>query len=253
MASEQSSSFSGAPSNRSRGRLPNHSRTKSIVVALSLRDLYRTNETIKTEYLADVKKVKQNVHLTEFSSGLKYRQILRGNNFLQLIYDSNNKLNDCEFVQDENISKTFLINFKQDLSQLLATSNISIHTLRNNFLPQDIKSWLDMRKMRRECKTLHRRLKTEAENIKYLDISNSTRRERRDIGDFLRVPGTKWCGKGFSADKYTRLGMFSRTDRCCRKHDTSCPFWIGGFSTKYGLYNWRINTIMHCGCDERSV
>ncbi|KAJ8980960.1 hypothetical protein NQ317_013412 [Molorchus minor] len=62
-------------------------------------------------------------------------------------------------------------------------------------------------------------------------------RSKRDISDIFRVPGTKWCGKGYSADKYTRLGGFSRTDRCCRRHDLSCPFWIGGFSTKYGLFN----------------
>ncbi|RZC35630.1 Phospholip A2 2 domain containing protein, partial [Asbolus verrucosus] len=75
--------------------------------------------------------------------------------------------------------------------------------------------------------------------------------QRRDVSDLLRVPGTKWCGKGYSADKYTRLGGFSRTDKCCRRHDLSCPFWIGAFETKYGLFNWRVNTIMHCSCDER--
>nr|XP_015838535.1 PREDICTED: uncharacterized protein LOC100141967 isoform X3 [Tribolium castaneum] len=76
-------------------------------------------------------------------------------------------------------------------------------------------------------------------------------RHKRDVSDLLRVPGTKWCGKGYSADKYTRLGGFSRTDKCCRRHDLSCRFWIGAFETKYGLFNWRINTIMHCSCDER--
>ncbi|KAJ3645128.1 hypothetical protein Zmor_022815 [Zophobas morio] len=78
-------------------------------------------------------------------------------------------------------------------------------------------------------------------------------RQKRDVSDLLRVPGTKWCGKGYSADKYTRLGGFSRTDKCCRRHDLSCRFWIGAFETKWGLFNWRINTIMHCSCDERSV
>ncbi|KAL3272635.1 hypothetical protein HHI36_014101, partial [Cryptolaemus montrouzieri] len=186
--------------------------------------------------------------------GLKYRQIHRGNNLLQLIYDGSNTLTDCEFVNDEKLSKTFLNNFKQDLSNLIATSNVSIKSLEHISPPKNIKSWLSMKKLRRECRRLHSRLRTEAERMKHLYYSNSTyisRRERRDLGDLLRIPGTKWCGKGYSAEKYTRLGMFSRTDRCCRKHDTTCPFWIGGFSTKYGLYNWRVNTIMHCGCDER--
>lgn len=69
--------------------------------------------------------------------------------------------------------------------------------------------------------------------------------------DVFRMPGTKWCGKGKRAAKYTSLGMFSRTDKCCRIHDTMCPYWIGGFEEKYGLFNWKLNTIMHCRCDKR--
>ncbi|CAH0698552.1 unnamed protein product [Spodoptera exigua] len=68
--------------------------------------------------------------------------------------------------------------------------------------------------------------------------------------ELLRVPGTKWCGKGFSATRYSQLGGHTRTDRCCRVHDLRCPFWIGGMEKKYGIYNWRVNTLMHCRCDE---
>lgn len=71
--------------------------------------------------------------------------------------------------------------------------------------------------------------------------------------ELLRVPGTKWCGKGFSATRYSQLGGYTRTDRCCRVHDLRCPFWIGAMEKKYGLYNWRVNTLMHCRCDERFV
>ncbi|KAJ0169841.1 hypothetical protein K1T71_014447 [Dendrolimus kikuchii] len=77
------------------------------------------------------------------------------------------------------------------------------------------------------------------------------RRAKRDAMELLRVPGTKWCGKGFSATSYSQLGGYTRTDRCCRVHDLRCPFWIGGMEKKYGLYNWRVNTLMHCRCDER--
>ncbi|XP_061384984.1 uncharacterized protein LOC116776981 isoform X1 [Danaus plexippus] len=76
------------------------------------------------------------------------------------------------------------------------------------------------------------------------------RRRKRDM-ELLRVPGTKWCGKGYSATHYSQLGGYTRTDRCCRVHDLRCPFWIGGMEKKYGLYNWRVNTLMHCRCDER--
>ncbi|XP_045782208.1 uncharacterized protein LOC123878878 isoform X1 [Maniola jurtina] len=77
------------------------------------------------------------------------------------------------------------------------------------------------------------------------------RRKKRDSMELLRVPGTKWCGKGYSATRYSQLGGYTRTDRCCRVHDLRCPFWIGGAEKKYGLYNWRVNTLMHCRCDER--
>lgn len=76
-------------------------------------------------------------------------------------------------------------------------------------------------------------------------------RHRRDLTSLLRVPGTKWCGKGYSAKKYAELGGYSKADRCCRQHDKSCPFWIMGLETKYGYFNWRINTLMHCKCDDR--
>lgn len=78
-------------------------------------------------------------------------------------------------------------------------------------------------------------------------------RRKRDAMEILRVPGTKWCGKGYSATRYSQLGGYTRTDRCCRVHDLRCPFWIGGMEKKYGLYNWRVNTLMHCRCDERFV
>lgn len=69
----------------------------------------------------------------------------------------------------------------------------------------------------------------------------------------LRVPGTKWCGKGRSAKSYKQLGGFGKADRCCRIHDTSCPMWIGALERKYGLFNWRLNTLMHCSCDRRYI
>nr|CAD7404651.1 unnamed protein product [Timema cristinae] len=77
-------------------------------------------------------------------------------------------------------------------------------------------------------------------------------RRKRELMDIFRVPGTKWCGKGNMAMKYTHLGGFNKADKCCRVHDTACPFYISAFEERYGLFNWRISTIMHCNCDERA-
>lgn len=80
-----------------------------------------------------------------------------------------------------------------------------------------------------------------------------TCRKRRDLANMLIVPGTKWCGKGYLAKRYAEIGGRSKADRCCRHHDKRCPYWIEGFQKKYSLFNWRVNTLMHCKCDERYV
>ncbi|CAH1398565.1 unnamed protein product [Nezara viridula] len=68
--------------------------------------------------------------------------------------------------------------------------------------------------------------------------------------ELLRMPGTLWCGRGFSASRYGQLGPFLEADRCCRRHDTACPHYIAAMSHGYGLYNWRPSTLMHCSCDR---
>lgn len=77
------------------------------------------------------------------------------------------------------------------------------------------------------------------------------RRPKRDMNKLFIFPDTKWCGKGWTASSYTEIGGYSKADRCCRQHDKFCPYWIEGLNIKYQLFNWRINTIMHCKCDDR--
>jgi secretory phospholipase A2 len=176
---------------------------------------------------------------------IKFRQLADRNHLIQLIYNDGEELKDCEIIHHRDQVRKFLHSFKSDLSNLIATSNVTIESLDNKQLPEDISTWFNTTKMRNACRKLHHQMKKQALENRQTD------RSKRDVSDLLRVPGTKWCGKGYSADKYTRLGGFSRTDKCCRRHDLSCRFWIGAFETKYGLFNWRINTIMHCSCDER--
>ncbi|XP_056642281.1 uncharacterized protein LOC130448791 isoform X2 [Diorhabda sublineata] len=254
--------------------------------------------------------------------GLTFRQLTRNSHFIQMIYDEDHQLIDCEFGHDQNQTKTFLSSFKRDLSNLITTSNITMESLDGKQLPQEF-HWMNYTHLREDCRKRHKEIRASMKKEKefldsqrfgnkskrsillmpgtnwcgdrnrartYTDIGNFVKtdrccrrhdfckidipglttkydyfnfrlftlshcrcdaRSKRNVDDIFRVPGTKWCGKGYSADKYTRLGGFSRTDRCCRKHDLRCPFWINGFETKYGLFNWRINTLMHCNCDER--
>ncbi|KAK3889487.1 hypothetical protein Pcinc_006533 [Petrolisthes cinctipes] len=67
----------------------------------------------------------------------------------------------------------------------------------------------------------------------------------------LRMPFTKWCGAHYDAQTYGDLGGLVRLDHCCRQHDLHCPFYIPFMEEKYGLRNYHISTINHCGCDQR--
>ena len=82
-------------------------------------------------------------------------------------------------------------------------------------------------------------------------MARSSRRRRRDVDDLLRVPHTKFCGKGSRSEMVEHLGGFAAADRCCRQHDDRCPHYILAFEEKYELFNGRPYTAMHCTCDDR--
>ncbi|XP_061384986.1 uncharacterized protein LOC116776981 isoform X3 [Danaus plexippus] len=199
-------------------------------------------------------------------NGLKLRQLSDGRHLIQIIYTSDGEIQDCEYISGRP-AREFLRSLRKELKQALdeetsriyqrdkdigdekfyrTFGNVTFRVLRNEKLPSDISNWMDYDRLKQECFQRHEQLKYMMENR---DNSNHQRR-KRDM-ELLRVPGTKWCGKGYSATHYSQLGGYTRTDRCCRVHDLRCPFWIGGMEKKYGLYNWRVNTLMHCRCDER--
>ncbi|XP_047518346.1 uncharacterized protein LOC125058326 isoform X1 [Pieris napi] len=206
-------------------------------------------------------------------NGLKLRQMTDGRHLIQIIYTPNGAIQDCEYITDAKTTRNFLKTLRRELKLALDEEAFRITEKRKNvtederfyrhfgnmtfrlltdgeMLPSDIASWLDYDRLKMECFERHEELKYMMENKnKYTEPALA--RKKRDAMDILRVPGTKWCGKGFSATHYSQLGGYTRTDRCCRIHDLRCPFWIGGMEKKYGLYNWRVNTLMHCRCDER--
>ncbi|GLV41833.1 Phospholipase A2 group III [Carabus blaptoides fortunei] len=187
-------------------------------------------------------------------SGIKFRQLTDGKHFIQLIYDEDDVISDCEYLHEKQSVLSFLDSFRSDVNLLTTMYNATIVALDRGHLPKDMRKWMNYKKLRDQCEKKHQELKKMLKSRGRSapeDISSRTGRSRRDIVDYLLVPGTKWCGKGHKASKYTDVGMFSTTDKCCRRHDSACPFWIAGFDTKYRLFNWRVNTIMHCQCDER--
>uniref|UniRef100_A0A6M2DV29 Phospholipase A2 n=1 Tax=Xenopsylla cheopis TaxID=163159 RepID=A0A6M2DV29_XENCH len=125
-------------------------------------------------------------------------------------------------------------------------------------VPQDMRSWLDFAKMRRQCQRKHRQLKRDfkrrkrqAEKLQMIKEREEVHpRFRRGIIDYFIAPGTKWCGIGSSAKSYNELGGFSAADRCCRWHD-ACTNNIGAVENKYDYFNFSPFTMSHCSCDRR--
>ncbi|XP_076639691.1 phospholipase A2-like [Colletes latitarsis] len=62
-------------------------------------------------------------------------------------------------------------------------------------------------------------------------------------------PGTYWCGDGNISPNKGALGLFKKTDACCKAHD-SCPKTIPSNGEKDGLKNNGIFTRSHCDCDK---
>ncbi|XP_067135816.1 phospholipase A2-like [Centruroides vittatus] len=66
----------------------------------------------------------------------------------------------------------------------------------------------------------------------------------------LIFPGTKWCGRGDRAENDSDLGIFKKTDSCCRQHD-KCPVVINPGETKYNLTNNGVGALVSCECDQQ--
>nr|WLP01542.1 group 3 secretory phospholipase A2 [Androctonus crassicauda] len=186
--------------------------------------------------------------------GLILRQMTDGKRFIQLIYDSNWELVDCEYLRNANMVRDFLKKFRHDFDcvKLLVSgrrtaecSNATYRLLSDGHLPSDLSPLTNYRHLRLECHRLHNRIKKVVRRQRQ-DLLNSDRVKR----NLFLFPGTNWCGSGSSARKFNELGYNAATDRCCRDHDL-CPHTVEAFTHKYGFFNYRFHTISHCDCDER--
>ena len=92
----------------------------------------------------------------------------------------------------------------------------------------------------------------------FIPLFDIPRDQRSSIGDVLNpykiqikaiFPGTYWCGDGDISPNKKELGLFMRTDACCRAHD-SCPDGIPAQEEEYGLLNNGIFTRSSCDCDK---
>ncbi|XP_046450012.1 group 3 secretory phospholipase A2-like isoform X1 [Daphnia pulex] len=182
--------------------------------------------------------------------GAVLRQLSDGRHLIQLIYDADQSLQDCEYITDIEMATGFQEKLAAEYRQLSAISlNTSIRIIESRSdLPEDLARLAVYRRMKIECRQLHSRMRKAARQSE----NPSTVRRRRDADDDLYIiPHTKWCGKGNRADGPSHLGGYAAADRCCRQHDNECPQHITAWSEKFGLYNSRPYTAMHCTCDDR--
>ncbi|XP_073983175.1 uncharacterized protein isoform X5 [Rhodnius prolixus] len=218
---------------------------------------------------------------------LMVRQLTNGRELVQAIY-TEGRLVDCDLsshkIEAEQIeaeinhimstvNSTIIQIGQTNVRDWPAFSNSSSIYNRNSNsswqVPRENLKWLDMNRLTRQCLKSHDRIISSIVKSRsrrsLLSIKPSRHsRDRVQKGrhdhlakgqksqrELLRFPGTAWCGRGYSASHYRQLGSFSSADRCCRRHDTACPYYIPAMDNRYGLYNWRPSTLMHCSCDRR--
>ncbi|XP_057378704.1 group 3 secretory phospholipase A2-like isoform X1 [Daphnia carinata] len=178
--------------------------------------------------------------------GAVLRQMTDGRHLIQLIYDADLSLQDCEYITDTETALAFqekLTNEYRQLSSIGHNTTIRIIEKRSD-LPEDLARSTVYRRMKAECRQLHSRMRKAARQSE--DQSSVSRRKR----DIMMMPGTIWCGSGHRATQYKDLGAEQAVDRCCRRHD-HCPETIKSKKSKYDITNNRPITISACDCDER--
>ncbi|KAK3889486.1 hypothetical protein Pcinc_006533 [Petrolisthes cinctipes] len=220
-------------------------------------------------------------------SGLVLREIHheRHHRLLTMVYvgqtssqqEDGLSLRDCKITDDMQEVKEFLDTFETDVDLAMDTPtsdswsgplhNVTfVHLASDAQLPKYLRPIVHFRSLRAECKSHlraarravkakrradhhHQQHKQQQQQLEQHTVDTHSRSKRSLLS--LRMPFTKWCGAHYDAQTYGDLGGLVRLDHCCRQHDLHCPFYIPFMEEKYGLRNYHISTINHCGCDQR--
>ncbi|XP_065156217.1 uncharacterized protein GIIIspla2 isoform X2 [Atheta coriaria] len=104
---------------------------------------------------------KETAVLKGYRKGLKYRELTDGKHFIQLIYDDDEVLRDCEYLHDHHEVTKFLKQFRAELRELIATSNVTITSLEDDAhgLNAQEHGWFHYENLRDQCRRRHRELK----------------------------------------------------------------------------------------------
>jgi len=197
----------------------------------------------------------------EGEQGLFYRQITEGRRIVQSIYVGKENLVDCDISADEDDLERFYARFYGDSEVFVdnvaksVEGNISMRIITGD-LDAQLKTLSDFKGQRRQCNAFTKQLQKtkgpkEPRNGLFdtNQVQQAADEHHRSKRSMFIYPGTKWCGRGSVSTHFDDLGDNIATDKCCREHD-HCPFTIEGFTTNFGLFNYRFHTLSHCNCDE---
>ncbi|KAK9752815.1 Phospholipase A2 [Popillia japonica] len=184
-------------------------------------------------------------------SGLTVRELTDGRRFIHLVYE-NGTLKDCNYGKRRQQIQSFL-NIFDDSNRIEDTNNITVSTSslvienldNKKLIPENVRKWFNYPKLRKLCRKKKRHGKKKNVQRQSFGLSLDMKDQPKPL---FVMPGTMWCGDRDIAPSYNALGVFSETDRCCRRHDF-CQKNIHAFTRKYELFNGRPFTVSHCYCD----
>lgn len=112
----------------------------------------------------DLNEIKSFLYCFRSSKRLSFRQLSDSKHIIELIYDENSALIDCEFGHQKDRVKTFLRSFRDDLKGLVNSANISLQPLDDRRLPPEY-GWLNYTELRKECHQTHLMTKKEMDQL----------------------------------------------------------------------------------------
>ena len=87
----------------------------------------------------------------------------RGRRLIQMIYDANESLQDCEYVSDPEMVDTFKRTMTDEYLRLSTSNSTLVHVKSLKELPDDLALFTNYRKLKTQCRQLHRRIRRQAE------------------------------------------------------------------------------------------
>ena len=93
--------------------------------------------------------------------GAILRQMTDGRHLIQMIYNADQSLQDCEYITDEETANRFLENLASEYRQLSSISlNTQIRFIESRSeLPEDLARLSVYHQLKMECRQLHRQVR----------------------------------------------------------------------------------------------